>query len=154
MSRPGRISWRAHVSPLRLEEIALAIAAGTAPREIFLRFNLDRVTRFQTFRRWVTRYRAELRAREASPPASRDDGDAEPTYRGRWGNRGIRRIRRGGLALISREDGEIVAGLTLVDCVEELRLIADRFIDVAHALFRTRAVSAGRTEGAGAPGAG
>ena len=154
MGRCGRTSWIVRVNPTRLEAIRLAVAEGGTARDLFLRFSLGQVVKFQTFRRWVTIRRRELATREGAGPPHDGLQDMTTAARARWGNRGLRRIRRGGRALISREDGEIVAGLTLVDCADELRLIADCFVDVARALIRMRAASGARTEGVGAPGAG
>jgi hypothetical protein len=117
------------VNAAQLEAIRLAIAAGDrTPRGIYLAHRLQYVVRFPTFRRWVGVYRRELR-----------DGDVElgeALSRGSWGSRDLRRLRRKGLEGLSHRKLSVIAGLSLTDAAEGLRVIANKLIDVANAFFR------------------
>ena len=153
MNRRGRSAWTTRASPARLQSICVAVAGGGTAREIYLRSGLEGRVRFQTFRHWVTCKRRDLAARDDADAAGTSQSNAT-TARGRWGNRGIRRIRRAGLGLVGEQDRETVVALTLVDCAEELRLLADRLVDVAHTLFGPMVSERNRKkdEGTGAPG--
>jgi len=101
MKRQGKPSWTWNVAPPRLMQIRLAIEARRETvREIYVRLDLQRFTCFSTFRRYVTQQRAINRARESGTPpigqtrvAVAAAGEA-PRFRGRWGTRGIARLRK------------------------------------------------------------
>jgi hypothetical protein len=141
MKRHGRPSWTWKVAPPRLTQIALAVESGReTAREMFVRLDLQRFTCYATFRRYVSQQRRLNAGRASSaPPVGRSQasaaeaGDA-PRFRGRWGSRGIQRLRKLGLAALGAPEASAVAWASLLDAADSLRIIADKLADIARRL--------------------
>jgi hypothetical protein len=134
----GRLSWTFRLTRGRLEDVKLAVAAGGTAREIYIAQRLVGMVRYEAFRAWVRRQRKELALRGAPAPAPLSPPVVESLPRARWGTRGVRRLRRQGLALITNENGQLLTAEALLDIGSQLRLFADRLVDIGKALLALR----------------
>jgi len=137
MKRQGKPSWTWKVAPPRLMQVRLAIESEReTAREIYLRLDLQRFTRYETFRRWMSGQRRVNAGRESNTSlVVRSQANAAavdaPRFRGRWGTRGIARLRKLGLAALDGPEASAVAWASLLDAADSLRIIADKLADVA-----------------------
>jgi hypothetical protein len=130
----GRTSWTARVAPRLVLEAQLAMQAGVeGVKEVYSRLGLCQRVKWSTFRHWATVYRREHGARLRAT-AIETDGARQSRPRGRWGSRGIRRLRQQTLDALADASKRDVLRSWLVASAERLIREADTLVDLARLL--------------------
>lgn len=136
-------------------EIQCGIDSDHTARDVFDRFNLSRVVRWDAFRKWAgLRRRDRRQRREVTIRTDPPDLKLPVASRGRWGARGIAGLRRRGMRRFDGHTAQAIVWHALLELGEDLRRTADRVIDIAGLLLKLTSGPADSdgNERPGAPG--